>query len=201
MITWKPNSKTQRVRLGYILSDGTVQTLQRESSFGNYGVDLIKYVLSRILLVKWLIKNYRRINSQGCSSVIWSALKRFWRTGLGSRKVAVGIRHSAFGIRWWLRRWNLDLDWGASRKLQASDIHRPSALLLNQIFLSGYPKMAWLFILCHEDGLTEIKSTRQEDTRLEVPRAFLDETKRNDMIWYDTLLTRIRPGDEGRIRI
>jgi hypothetical protein len=32
------------------------------------------------------------------------------------------------------------------------------------------------FILRHGDGLTEAKSIPQEDTRLEVPRAFLDET-------------------------
>jgi hypothetical protein len=69
-------------------------TLQREPVFGNYDIDLIRYILSRILLVKRLVKKYRWINWWGRSGVIRFRLKRLWRTGVRSRKVAAGIGHS-----------------------------------------------------------------------------------------------------------
>jgi hypothetical protein len=43
-------------------------------------------------------------------------------------------------------------------------------------FISISRGLVDLFILHHRDDLTETKSTSQEETRLEVPRAFLDET-------------------------
>jgi hypothetical protein len=50
------------------------------------------------------------------------------------------------------------------------------ALLRRRIFHFNHPRIVWSFILRYRGDLRERKSTSQEETRLEVPRAFLHET-------------------------
>jgi hypothetical protein len=63
--------------------------------------------------------------------------------------------------------------------MQASYTYRPSAFWKAKC--SHSISWGWVdsFILRYRNDLTETKSTLQEDLRLEVPRAFLNET-----IWY-----------------
>jgi hypothetical protein len=62
--------------------------------------------------------------------------------------------------------------------MQANDTYKPSALLWAKYSRSISRGWAGSFILRHQYNLSETRSTLQENTRLEVPHAFLDETIR-----------------------
>jgi hypothetical protein len=52
-----PDEKLMLSLQNYCFNERMVRTFQRELGFGNYDIDLIRYILSRILLMKWLVKN------------------------------------------------------------------------------------------------------------------------------------------------
>jgi hypothetical protein len=63
--------------------------------------------------------------------------------------------------------------------------------LRGEILSFDQPKRVNSFFLRHHYDLSEIKSTRQEERRLEVPRAFLDETMRGLRKYVDGIKAQL----------
>jgi hypothetical protein len=72
------------------------------------------------------------------------------------------------------------LDWISAQADKCRPITRTNILHYCEAKYSHSISRGWVdsFILLHQDDLSETKSTPQEDTRLKMPRASLDETIR-----------------------
>jgi hypothetical protein len=71
-----PNEKFLSSLQKYCFKEQMVEYFSENPASGNSGIDLIRHVLPRILLVKRIFKNDRLINSQWDSDIIRPALKR-----------------------------------------------------------------------------------------------------------------------------